>query len=152
MSAVKLPAEGGCLCGQVRFRVKAPPQVTMACHCRGCQRMTASAFSLNLVIPAEAFELIQGEPEIGALHGATRHLFCPHCKSWVLTQAQGMDAYVNVRAPMMDDTGWAAPFIETFTCEKLPWATTPAVHSYERFPPPGDYERLMADYRARGGG
>ena len=101
------------------------------------------------MIPAAAFELI---PEIGGRHGTTRHLFCPRCKSWVWTQALGMDDYVNVRAPMMDDSRWAVPFVEMFTCEKLPWASMPAVHSYERFPPPGDYQWLMDDYRARNGG
>jgi hypothetical protein len=33
------PWEGGCLCGQVRVKVSAPPLLTMACHCTGCQRM-----------------------------------------------------------------------------------------------------------------
>jgi hypothetical protein len=35
MSDWKLPWEGGCLCGEIRFRVGAPPLLTMACHCRG---------------------------------------------------------------------------------------------------------------------
>ena len=34
--------EGGCRCGQVRFRIDGGPLITMACHCTGCQRMTAS--------------------------------------------------------------------------------------------------------------
>ena len=40
--------EGGCRCGRVRLRVEAPPLITMACHCTGCQRMSASAFSLTV--------------------------------------------------------------------------------------------------------
>ncbi len=27
----------------MRFQITAPPLLTMACHCTGCQRMTASA-------------------------------------------------------------------------------------------------------------
>ena len=152
MSDQPLPIEGGCLCGQVRIRVRAPPLLSMACHCTGCQRMTSSAFSLGVAIPSQAFEVIQGEPVIGALHGASRHYYCPHCLSWVFTRPQGLDAFVMVRATVLDDTRWAAPFVETHTCEKLAWVTTPAAHSYERFPPPGDFDGLMKEYAAQAGG
>jgi hypothetical protein len=47
---------------------------------------------------------------------------------------------------MLNDVSWYVPFIETCTKEKLAWATTPAVHSYEQFPPVADYESLMAQY------
>jgi hypothetical protein len=40
------------------------------------------------------------------------------------------------------------PFIETMTKEKLPWAHTPATHSYEGFPPFEDFEKLMTEFAA----
>lgn len=52
MSRLTLPSEGRCRCGEVQFRISAPPILTMACHCRGCQRMSASAFSLSAAIPS----------------------------------------------------------------------------------------------------
>ncbi len=140
------PVEGGCRCGRIRLGVSAPPLLTMACHCMGCHRMTASAYSLSAAFAAEAFEVTAGEPVIGGLHGASRHHHCPHCKSWLFTQPQGLDWLVNVRPTMLDDLGWTEPFVETMTDEKLPWATTPAVHSYPGFPPPEDYERLLAEF------
>lgn len=146
MSMPSLPWEGGCRCGQVRFKIAAPPMLTMACHCTGCQRMTASAFSLSAAIPAEAFEVTQGEPVIGGLHGATRHFFCPWCMSWMFTRAEGLDWFVNVRAPLLDDARWFTPFVETMTAEKLPWATTPAPHSFEGFPPPETWQALTAEF------
>lgn len=154
MGAMKLPAEGGCRCGQVRFRVTAPPLLTMACHCSGCQHMTGSAFSLSAAIPSDGFELLQGEPVIGGLHGPdAHHFYCPHCKSWLFTRAEGVDWFVNIRATMLDDAGWFSPFIETYASEKLPWATTPAQHSFERFPEDfSEYQRLTEAYAAQAGG
>src|SRR5262245_17051980 len=127
-----LPWSGACRCGQVRLKISKPPLLTMACHCTGCQKMTASAYSLSVAIPADGFEVVQGEPVIGGLHGASRHYFCPHCMSWMFTRPEGMDWFVNVRATMFDDTGWYLPFIETWTSEGFPWAKTSAVHSYEK--------------------
>ena len=55
MAMPKLPIEGGCRCGRVRFRLSEQPWLEAACHCRGCQRMTASAFSTTLVVPEAGF-------------------------------------------------------------------------------------------------
>lgn len=147
MARLNLPAEGGCRCGQVRFRISAPPMLTAACHCSGCQKMTGGAFSVTAIMPSEGFEVTQGEPVIGGLHGPTAdHYFCPHCMSWMFTRATGMDWFVNIRASLLDDPSWFTPFIETYASEKLPWATTPAPHSFDGFPAPEDYQRLTAAY------
>lgn len=142
----ELPREGGCRCGQVRIKVSAPPLVTMACHCTGCQKMSSSAFSLSAAIPAEGFEVTSGEPVIGGLHGETKHYFCPRCMSWMFTRPEGMDWFVNLRPTMLDDTSGFAPFIETWTSEKFAFAETGAVHSYETLPAMDAYEGLMKRY------
>jgi hypothetical protein len=54
MSELTLPAAGRCRCDEVEIRLSTPPILTMACHCKGCQRMSASAFSLSVAIPATA--------------------------------------------------------------------------------------------------
>jgi hypothetical protein len=149
MNHPKLPSYGGCRCEQVRFEVGELPIVTMACHCTGCQRMTGSAFSLSALLPSSGFSVTKGDPVIGGLHGGTRHYFCSHCMSWLFTRPEGMDQFVNLRATMLDDPSWFVPFIETYTSEKLPWATTSAVHSFERFPPMEEYASLVDEYRRR---
>jgi hypothetical protein len=146
MSGLTLPQEGGCRCGQVRFKISAKPLLTMACHCTGCQRMTASAYSLSAAIPSDGFSVTKGEPVIGGLHGACRHYFCPHCMSWMFTRLEDLDWFVNLRPTMLDDPDWFTPFIETWTSEKLPWATTPAVHSFEALPTLDQYEDLTRQY------
>ena len=148
MTSEFVPLAGGCRCGQIRFRIAAPPVITMACHCTGCQRMSASAFSLSAVISSAAFLVTQGEPVIGGLHGPSRHFFCPYCMSWMFTRPDGFDAIVNIRVTMLDDPRPFPPFVETYTSEKLAWASTPAVHSFDKFPAFEEYERLARDYAA----
>ena len=150
MTDWKLPWAARCRCDQVLMRITAPPLVTMACHCTGCQRMTASAFSLSVLVPAAGFEVTQGEPAIGGIHGPDRHFHCPRCKSWLFTRPSGLDTLVNVRATMLDDHSWFAPFVETCTAEALPWAKTPAVHSFPNIPDPSVFGPIVAEFAARG--
>ena len=151
MGQLILPSDGGCRCDRVRIRVGAAPLLTMACHCKGCQRMTASAYSLSAAIPSANFEVLSGEPVIGGLHGATHHYHCGYCMSWLFTRMDDMDWFVNLRVTMLDDSSWFSPFIETMTSEKLPWVVTPALHSFEHFPELSDYEWLGAEYAAEHG-
>jgi len=155
MTDWKLPWTAACRCDQIRMRVTAPPIVTMACHCRGCQRMTASAFSLSVLVPASGFEVVAGEPVIGGLHGAARHFHCEHCKSWLFTRPDGMAGFVNVRATMLDDAAWFVPFVETSTAEALPWARTSATHSFANIPPAEVFGPIVEEFArvgARPGG
>ena len=110
-----------------------------------------SAFSLSVLVSAAEFLVTTGEPVIGGLHGPTRHFYCPHCKSWMFTRPDGADHLVNVRTPMLDTPEGFAPYLETFTREKLDWVTTPAVRSFDGFPELADYPGLMQGYRERVG-
>jgi hypothetical protein len=123
--------------------------LTSACHCTGCQRMTGSAFSTTVTVPSDGFEVTDGKTELGGLRGPQiRHHHCPDCSSWVFTRVEGMDAFVNLRATMLDDPSWFSPFAEFYTSEMLPWAATPAVHSFEKFPEFETYADLAAEYAA----
>jgi hypothetical protein len=148
MKRLNLPLDGACRCGRVKIRISAPPMLTMACHCTGCQRMSGSAYSLSAAIPTEGFAVIAGAPVVAGANAEAGHHFCPDCMTWMFTRPAGFDFFVNVRPTMLDETGWYSPFIETYTSEKLAWAQTPAEHSYEKYPPMEDYEKLIGAYAA----
>jgi hypothetical protein len=151
MRQPNLPVEGACRCGRVRMRISAPPMLTMACHCTGCQKMTSSAFSLSVAVPAEGFEVIQGEPVVGALHAPeVHHYYCGWCMSWMFTRPQALSWFVNVRSTLLDGAPWTTPFMETMAAEKLPWVSTPAVHSFAGFPGAELYPDLIAEFQRRG--
>ena len=152
MNEWKLPWLGGCRCGLVRLHVSQAPVITGSCHCHGCQRMTASAFSLSISVPASGFEVTQGTPVIGGLHGDdAQHFHCPRCKSWLFTRLPPeAGPFVNMRATMLDEHAWFVPFMETCTSEKLPWASTPAQRSFDKFPAMEDYADLIAEFAQQG--
>lgn len=135
------------MCGQCRVRISIAPIVTMACHCKGCQKLSGSAFSLTVMVSADGFELLGGETRVGALHGDNAYRYCANCLNWLYT-ALASAPFVNVRPMMFDVPEWSVPFVESFVSEKLPWATTPARHSFAKFPEPHEYGPLMAEYAA----
>ncbi|WP_197419484.1 GFA family protein [Burkholderia savannae] len=135
----------------MRFEITAPPLLTMACHCTGCQKMSASAFSLSMAIPTQGFRVTEGEPVVGGLHGEQiRHRHCDWCKSWVFTELEPSMGFVNVRPSMLDDFGWFTPYVETYTSEALPWARTGAMHGFATFPPLEDYGPIAAEFARKG--
>ena len=56
--------EGGCDCGEVRYRLQSPPLFVHCCHCRWCQRESGSAFALNALVESDRVEKLAGEPEL----------------------------------------------------------------------------------------
>jgi len=145
----KLPLDAGCRCGRIRMQVTQVPLMASACHCTGCQRMSASAFSLTLTLPRDGLS-VRGETVLGGLHGEVQHHHCDHCKSWVFTRPPGDLPFVNLRATLLDDASWFQPYVETWTSEKLPWAQTGAAHSYATQPELSEYQALAAAYQTNG--
>ncbi|WP_372001063.1 GFA family protein [Tistrella mobilis] len=137
---------GTCRCGTVAFEVDGRPLITMACHCRECQHMTGSAFSLSSLYLSDRFRVTAGTPVARRVGQMATHHFCPDCASWLFTRPDGMDELVNVRATLLADAAGFRPFIETWTADKLPWVTTPATHSYPGFPPMEAYPALLAEF------
>ncbi|RYZ04949.1 MAG: aldehyde-activating protein [Alphaproteobacteria bacterium] len=135
------------MCGECRMRVSIAPVMTMACHCKGCQKLSASAFSLTAMVPADGFELIKGRTQIGALRGDNPYHYCVKCLNWLYTSLASAP-FVNVRPTMFDVPTWSTPFIESYVGEKLSWATTSAPHGFAKFPEAHQYGPLMAEYAA----
>ncbi len=147
MPSIPLPLSGSCRCGRVAIRITAAPICTAACHCRGCQKMAASAYSLTAMVPADGFEVTRGETAIGGMKAPElAHHFCPDCMTWMFTRPAGLP-FVNVRPTMLDDISWFRPFMETFASTKLPFAETGAVRSFEEFPRNEEVEGLLKEYR-----
>lgn len=146
----KLPWEGGCRCGEVRFRVTAPPLLASACHCAGCQKMTASAFALSLGLRADGFEITRGETVLGGLRREPKHHHCPACKSWMFTRPSDMPDLVNLRAAMLDEHAWFRPFVEFHRREGFPWAATGARRSFDTVPEMAAFGALLREYAAEG--
>ena len=48
------PYTGGCQCGSVRYVVTMEPIRVLACHCKECQRQSASAFGMSMPVKKDS--------------------------------------------------------------------------------------------------
>jgi hypothetical protein len=120
--------EGGCSCGEIRYRLTSDPLFTNCCHCLNCQRQTGSAFVINLLIEADRVELLAGDPrpvDVPREDGSAQRIFrCPTCQVAVFSQYGRTD--VNfVRGGTLDDPSSVGPDAHIFTRSKLRWITLP---------------------------
>jgi hypothetical protein len=125
---VNFPCEGGCSCGQVRYRLASAPLFVHCCHCLNCQRQTGSAFVINLLIEAERVHLLAGEPkpvDVPRDDGSAQRIFrCPECLVAVYS-TYGRPKVLFVRGGTLDEPSAVAPDVHIYTRSKLPWVTLP---------------------------
>ena len=93
---------GGCLCGNIRYTLKAEPALTVVCHCTHCQKTSGSAFSTNLVIQRADIEFTGGEMaayDDKADSGNTlKRSFCPKCGSSIMSESSGRPGAAVLKA------------------------------------------------------
>jgi hypothetical protein len=131
--------EGGCACGAIRYKLAEPPLIVHACHCRDCQRITGSAFVINLWIERKFVEATGQPPKSFKLAGGSGQthevFFCGDCGTYVWSRYYGApgDA-LFVRAGTLDRPEAVKPDVHIFTRSKLPWLELPAdVPAYKSF-------------------
>jgi hypothetical protein len=133
------PAEGGCDCRTVRYRMQTAPLFVHCCHCRWCQRETGASFALNAMIEADRVTELATPPELvdtpsdsGSGQLIAR---CPKCKVAVWSHYAGSGPLVKfVRVGTLDNPDLLPPDIHIFTASKQAWVVlpqgTPAVPAY----------------------
>lgn len=79
MTEADITAEGGCLCGDVRYRVHGPLRPVVACHCTQCRKTSGHHVAATAAAP-EAVE-ITGHPRWFRSSKRAERGFCPTCGS-----------------------------------------------------------------------
>ena len=154
--------EGGCACGEVRYRLTSDPLFVHCCHCLNCQRQTGSAFVINVLIETDRMEVLAGDPQpvsVPRSGGKNQKIWrCPTCQ--IALYSQYTSASVRfVRAGTLDDPASVAPDVHIFTRSKVPWVEipegVPAFNVYydtNKLWPPASLERLNALMASRRAG
>lgn len=121
---------GGCACRTIRYKLTASPLIVHACHCRDCQRLTGSAFVINIWIEKKFVEAGAAVPKSFRLTGGSgKHhdvFFCETCGTYLWSRYHGAPGdFLFVRAGTLDNPKAVRPDVHIFTRSKLPWLVLP---------------------------
>lgn len=115
---------GGCQCGCVRYRIDDAAPVVYACHCRECQKQSASAFGLSLPVARDLLT-IEGPLESWERPtdsgSRTRCFFCPTCGTRLFHASDRSPERVTIKAGSLDDTSRLRPVAHIWVSRKQPW-------------------------------
>ena len=130
MSINTFPADGGCDCRAVRYRVQTAPLFVHCCHCRWCQRESGAAFALNAMIEADRVINLGVEPDVVDTPSGSglgqKIARCPTCRVAVWSHYAGSGPVVKfVRVGTLDNPDLLPPDVHIFTASKQPWVVLP---------------------------
>jgi hypothetical protein len=103
--------EGGCLCGEVRYKTLAPPVRVTICHCTFCQRFTGTAFLVEPIFRKEHVVFL------GATAKSYDHRsdssqqrvtlnFCGRCGTTICLDLARFPEILGVCGGTFDDPNW----------------------------------------------
>lgn len=130
---------GGCLCGQVRFRIDAEPVGVRLCWCRDCQHLAGNG-TVNAIFPTAQIE-VSGELAEFASAAESGNLvqrkFCPRCGSHLFAESTGRVGLTVVRVGTLDDPSSVTPSGNIWAASAPAWACLdPALQRTEHQPVP----------------
>ena len=128
--------EGGCYCGNIRYKAEGEPVLEGQCHCRECQYITGGEPNAFIAIPLPGFEYTKGNP--GAytradVENAVTRRFCIVCGTAIGSEIPG--GLMAVKVGTMDDPTEFLPKVAIFTVDKQKFHCIPeGVATFERMP------------------
>lgn len=123
-----LPINGSCQCGEVSYTLKTAPKMVVACHCKACQKLSTSAFSITAIVDKDDIEFSglmkewRRPADSGNVSGAK---FCPTCGNRIYHFNPAEPNSIKLKPSNLDDTRLIQPTVHAWVSEKQDWYTIP---------------------------
>jgi hypothetical protein len=114
------PYEGGCQCGQVRWRATAAPLNVRVCHCRLCQQATGGPFFARAMFALDAFSRTGEVTSWPTSPRLMRHS-CARCGTPLFATPNDPPPRIAVAITTCDDRHALTPDAHIWTAEKVDW-------------------------------
>jgi DNA-binding SARP family transcriptional activator len=119
----KMPVNGGCLCGEIRYRITEPAIDMSICHCRMCQRATGGQMCAGQTVSREAFVLTRGELKYYKSSPIAERGFCANCGSSLTYRPlfPPWSDWIDVFAAGLDNPETLSPTWHLGVEGQMPW-------------------------------
>jgi hypothetical protein len=126
-------AAGGCLCGAIRYRITAAPQVTSYCHCKSCRLASGAPAVAWVVLPRDGFVIERGSPVGFRSSPQVERTFCSSCGTSLTYRHDDSPDSIDLHTATLDDPDAFPPTREIWLEHKIAWmATNDQLAAYPR--------------------
>jgi hypothetical protein len=133
---------GGCQCGEVRYEVRGEAIDLYVCHCRECQKQSASAFGISFGVRGRDIVVLSGEPKqwsrAATVQGRLDCAFCPTCGTRLWHGDRRSDDWVSIKGGSLDSPPDLSGAKHIWVKRKLPGVVIPDdAETWPEEPPAG---------------
>ena len=126
---ISFPVTGSCQCKQVQYSVQQAPSVTVVCHCIDCQKLSAGAFSMTMIMSRENLQITTGELEVfdrpAASGNTARCYFCKVCGNRIYHENPDKPGMIRLKPGTLDNTDVIKPDMHVWTSSAQKWVRLP---------------------------
>ena len=134
-------AIGGCLCGDIRFKISGTPHLVEYCHCKSCRKAVGAPVMAWAGVAIKQFEIIDGNPKCYASSPGVERTFCKRCGTSITIFANEFPEEIYVSISVLDDPTVIAPTVHIWRSDRLSWfETTDDLPRYLQFKSDGILE------------
>lgn len=119
-----IAAEGGCLCGAVRYRVSGTIEESGYCHCRTCQRQSGSPVVAWFALHAAGFSYVKGAPKTYRASDHAGREFCSDCGTYLVFREDDATETLGVNTATLDDPTLSPPDFHIYCKDRIEWFET----------------------------
>ena len=112
---------GGCLCGQVQYRIEAVLVDIAHCHCGMCRKSSGGIVTTWVTVPRDAFAWTRSQPRRYASSVQTDRYFCDHCGALLALHTTRAPSTIDVTVATLDDPQQHPANRHIWFAEHLPW-------------------------------
>lgn len=133
--------EGGCYCGQLRYRTEGKPMLRAECHCRECQYLSGGGPNFFMVVPADGFTYSKGTPKTFTrtdLPQPVTREFCADCGTHITSRRPGLPAAILKIGTLDEPKDFGGPQMAIYVKDRQPFhCIAEGLPKFEGLPPRG---------------
>jgi hypothetical protein len=114
-------AEGGCLCGAVRYRVTGSPVSSSVCHCRSCRLAAGSPAVAWIAYREDHVRFLQGHPASRHSSPKVVRTFCPRCGTPLTYRHTDEPDVLELTTATLDHPELYPPTLEIWVEHRIAW-------------------------------
>jgi hypothetical protein len=123
---MKEQLEGGCLCGQIRFRISGKSLGSGLCYCPDCRKTCGGGPAYGFVVTRDDLTIVKGRTKWYTADnhtgGTSTREFCPDCGTPLFGSKASSPGTVSVMTGALDDDADFRPQAISWASSAPEWA------------------------------